>query len=112
MLDESGSLPDDGSGIRMSDADGGVVGGVVDDTRSADGADEVQQTTGGVTSEGIGADARCESDAAPDIADDGLVSRLQLIEERPLQDRADAYGRIHGELVDALEGGDHPELDD
>lgn len=39
-------------------------------------------------------------------ADDALLSRLRLIEERPLDERADAYTRIHAELVDALEGED------
>jgi hypothetical protein len=40
--------------------------------------------------------------------DDGLLSRLRLIEERPLEERADAYARIHTELVAALEGEDGP----
>lgn len=41
-----------------------------------------------------------------DIDDDGLVSRLKLIEERPLEERADAYTRLHRELVEVLEGDD------
>ncbi|MGN6199496.1 hypothetical protein [Humibacter sp.] len=38
--------------------------------------------------------------------DDGLLSRLRLIEERPLEERADAYTRIHAELAEVLEGQD------
>lgn len=38
--------------------------------------------------------------------DDGLLSRLRLIEERPLEERADAYARIHAELAEVLEGQD------
>lgn len=37
---------------------------------------------------------------------DALVSRLSLIEERPLAERADAYGRLHDELNRVLEGSD------
>ncbi|WP_168203698.1 hypothetical protein [Humibacter ginsenosidimutans] len=44
-------------------------------------------------------------------ADDALLSRLRLIEERPLEERADAYSRIHTELVDALEGQDSDRQD-
>jgi hypothetical protein len=40
--------------------------------------------------------------------DDGLLSRLRLIEEQPLEERADAYARIHTELVAVLEGEDGP----
>ncbi|MCW4459776.1 hypothetical protein [Microbacterium sp. MPKO10] len=38
---------------------------------------------------------------------DALVSRLSLIEERPLSERADAYARLHDELSTVLEGSDH-----
>jgi len=41
--------------------------------------------------------------------DDGLVSRLSLIEEQPLDTRADAYGHLHEQLRARLEGGDQPE---
>ncbi|WP_166984515.1 hypothetical protein [Paramicrobacterium fandaimingii] len=41
------------------------------------------------------------------IAPDALVSRLSLIEERPLAERADAYGRLHDELNRVLEGSDN-----
>ncbi|WP_445996076.1 hypothetical protein ACUWEX_09455 [Okibacterium fritillariae] len=40
--------------------------------------------------------------------DDGLVSRLRLIEDRPLEDRAGAYAAVHEELRAVLEGGDTP----
>ncbi|WP_169923435.1 hypothetical protein [Paramicrobacterium agarici] len=36
-----------------------------------------------------------------------LVSRLALIEERPLAERGDAYARLHDELNSVLEGSDH-----
>jgi len=37
---------------------------------------------------------------------DELVSRLELIQERPLAERANAYRAIHDELSRVLEGGD------
>lgn len=40
------------------------------------------------------------------IDPDALVSRLSLIEERPLTERADAYGRLYDELNRVLEGSD------
>lgn len=51
--------------------------------------------------------------AASDASvDDALLSRLRLIEERPLDERADAYTRIHSELVEVLEGQDDRRQDD
>jgi hypothetical protein len=38
--------------------------------------------------------------------EDGLVSRLRVIEDQPLTHRADAYGHVHDELRAVLEGGD------
>jgi hypothetical protein len=38
--------------------------------------------------------------------EDALVSRLRVIEDQPLADRADAYGHVHDELRAVLEGGD------
>ncbi|WP_170061965.1 hypothetical protein [Compostimonas suwonensis] len=38
--------------------------------------------------------------------DDALVSRLRLIEDQPLDQRADAYVHVHDELRARLEGGD------
>ncbi|WP_200936945.1 hypothetical protein [Leifsonia sp. Root112D2] len=40
--------------------------------------------------------------------DDALVSRLPLIEEQPLDARAEAYAQLHEELRARLEGGDTP----
>ncbi|CCE75891.1 hypothetical protein [Clavibacter nebraskensis] len=40
-----------------------------------------------------------------DVAEE-LVSRLQLIEEQPLGDRAAAFALLHDELRTRLEGGD------
>jgi hypothetical protein len=40
--------------------------------------------------------------------DDGLVSRLTVIEDQPLEARAAAYAQLHDELQGRLEGGDLP----
>ena len=47
---------------------------------------------------------------APDRRDaaDGLVDRIRLIEDQPLDSRADAYAAVHDELRRVLEGGDRP----
>jgi hypothetical protein len=39
---------------------------------------------------------------------DGLVDRIRLIEDQPLDSRADAYAGLHDELRRVLEGGDRP----
>lgn len=39
--------------------------------------------------------------SAPDAA--GLIDRLRLIEEQPLDTRADAYAAVHEELARRLE---------
>jgi hypothetical protein len=39
---------------------------------------------------------------------DGLVDRIRLIEDQPLDARADAYAAVHDELRRVLEGGDRP----
>ena len=41
-------------------------------------------------------------------ATDGLVDRIHLIEDQPLESRADAYAALHDELRRVLEGGDRP----
>lgn len=41
-------------------------------------------------------------------ADDGLLSRLALIEERPLADRAAAFRQLHDELRSELDATDAP----
>ncbi len=35
-----------------------------------------------------------------------MLSRLRVIEDQPLETRADAYAHLHDELRDVLEGGD------
>jgi hypothetical protein len=40
--------------------------------------------------------------------DDGLLSRLTVIEDQPLEARAAAYVQLHDELQGRLEGGDQP----
>jgi len=37
---------------------------------------------------------------------DALLSRLIVIEDQPLADRADAYAHVHEQLQRELEGGD------
>jgi hypothetical protein len=65
----------------------------------------------GVAADAAVADATA-ADAAVAGADDALLSRLRLIEERPLDERADAYTRIHAELAEVLEGRDDQRQDD
>lgn len=43
-------------------------------------------------------------DAAPD--DDALLSRLRVIEDQPLETRAEHLTQIYDELAAALEAGD------
>ncbi len=50
-----------------------------------------------------GADA-AESADHPDA--DALVSRLRVIEDQPLEERAAAFAHLHDELLRALEGSD------
>ena len=40
---------------------------------------------------------------------DALLSRLRLIEDQPLDQRAPAFGQIHDRLQSILEGGDAPQ---
>ncbi|GGE91304.1 hypothetical protein [Mycetocola zhadangensis] len=42
----------------------------------------------------------------PQLTDDALVPRLHLIEDQPLEARADAYAQLHEELRAQLEVGD------
>lgn len=50
------------------------------------------------------------SDEAPEIvhaeADEALLSRLALIDERPLTERGEAYRQVHDELRTQLEATD------
>ncbi|MCU1525538.1 MAG: hypothetical protein JWO18_2432 [Microbacteriaceae bacterium] len=40
---------------------------------------------------------------------DALLSRLRLIEDQPLDQRAPAFAQIHDRLQSILEGGDAPQ---
>ena len=40
--------------------------------------------------------------------DDSLLPRLRIIEDQPLDARADAYAQVYDELRGQLEGGDIP----
>ncbi|MBI5160209.1 MAG: hypothetical protein HY996_02145, partial [Micrococcales bacterium] len=61
-----------------------------------------------------GADRLAEPDGAAGSgeagvpAEDGLLSRLALIADQPLSERADALAQLHDELRSRLEAGDHP----
>lgn len=46
---------------------------------------------------------------ASDRSDDGLVSRLNVIESQPLSARAEAFARIHDELLAQLETDERAE---
>ena len=43
---------------------------------------------------------------APTGGEDGLVARLDVIEEQPLTARAEAYAQLHEQLRRTLEGDD------
>jgi len=45
------------------------------------------------------------SDSRENDADPELISRLRVIEEQPLDTRADAYAAVHDELARRLESG-------
>jgi hypothetical protein len=46
--------------------------------------------------------------ASSDDEPSALVSRLRVIEDQPLGDRADALAQVHDELRARLESGDAP----
>ena len=45
-------------------------------------------------------------DGANDEELDALVSRLNLIDDQPLESRAASFAQLHDELQSVLEGGD------
>lgn len=46
------------------------------------------------------------SDDQRENGDDALLSRLRVIEDQPLERRAEAFAQVHEELRSTLEGGD------
>jgi hypothetical protein len=44
---------------------------------------------------------------SPQDSDNELLSRLRLIEDQPLEARAEAFAQIHEELRAVLESSDH-----
>lgn len=46
------------------------------------------------------------SDATPDPDPSAMLSRLKLIEDQPLERRAEAFAQVHEQLRAALEAGD------
>jgi hypothetical protein len=65
-----------------------------------DGAVNSGAVDEGAVQEGAGAGA------GPEAPEDGLLSRLRLIEDQPLDQRSVAYAQIYDGLQSALEGGD------
>lgn len=51
--------------------------------------------------------ASAADSAAGDAEVDALLSRLRVIEDQPLEERAEAFTQLHDELRRALEGSDH-----
>jgi len=49
-------------------------------------------------------DERADAPGTAVDSDDALVSRVRLIEERPLEERAAAFAQLHDELQRELEG--------
>lgn len=47
-------------------------------------------------------------DMNPEVDRDALLSRLRVIEDQPLDQRAAAFVQVHDELRKALEGADAP----
>ena len=45
-------------------------------------------------------------DVTGDADSDGLLSRIRLIEDQPLESRAAAFAQLHEQLQAALEGSD------
>ena len=43
----------------------------------------------------------------PQTSENELLSRVRLIEDQPLEARADAFAQIHEELQSTLESSDH-----
>ncbi len=95
---------------------------MLNDLDGASAEDPARGTPSRSRAAAAGADARhdragtedtsaAREDTADDEAEDALLSRLRLIEERPLEERAEAYLRIHGELLEALEGEETPPRD-
>jgi hypothetical protein len=52
--------------------------------------------------------ARSDATGTPDDGDSALIARLRVIEEQPLETRAEALAQLHDELRAMLEAGDAP----
>jgi hypothetical protein len=56
--------------------------------------------------------ARPSDPETENVADgDGLVSRLRVIEDQPLESRAEAYTALHAELKAVLDSADRTSAD-
>jgi hypothetical protein len=51
---------------------------------------------------------RPAAEGAPSAERDALLSRLRVIEDQPLESRAEALANLHDELRARLESGDAP----
>ncbi|WP_141880447.1 hypothetical protein [Homoserinimonas aerilata] len=63
-----------------------------------------EQDAGGRAAEDLPAEE--QDRAANDSSDDGLLSRLRVIEDQPLERRAEAFSQLHDELQSQLEAAD------
>lgn len=51
------------------------------------------------------------SDVQATETNDALVSTLSVVEQQPLENRAEGYSKLYDELRSQLEGGDIPARD-
>jgi hypothetical protein len=52
--------------------------------------------------------AQSDDTGTPDDGDSALIARLRVIEDQPLDTRAEALAQLHDELRAMLEAGDAP----
>lgn len=57
-------------------------------------------------SDEVAAEVPENGDSVSSADGDGLVSRLRVIEDQPLEQRADAYNALHAELKAVLDSAD------
>jgi hypothetical protein len=75
-------------------------------TMAEHGAVNEHSVDGGAVDDGAVDGGAVDHIAADDAPEDGLLSRLRVIEDQPLDQRSVAYAQIYDGLQSALEGGD------
>ncbi len=68
----------------------------------------VDPNAGAAVEPEAGAAVNSEASAAVNPEADALLSRLRVIEDQPLDTRAEAFTHLHDQLRQRLEGGDQP----